>query len=165
MMGAALFAATTLQREQKTCRQRHPCSSAIYAVHTVSRQGSPVCNFTATELQKDEEELLHSYHNSQAIGAQCVIADVQVLTPVQEETTYTAAKPINCSTVKAAMTLKGTVSTKGTWPSLSNLHQHNTCQSACCCVLNAKSACKKSCMVTLMPICFHQSLSASKSKL
>lgn len=55
----------------------------------------------------------------------CRSAVAKVPTPVQEETTYTAAKPMNCSTVKTAMTLKGTVSTNGTWPSLSNLHQHD----------------------------------------
>lgn len=56
--------------------------------------------------------------------AQYMSEVAQVLTPVQVETTYTAAKPISCSTVKTAITLKGTVSTNGTWPSLSNLNQH-----------------------------------------
>lgn len=59
-------------------------------------------------------------------GGVCMANCFQGVTPVQEETTYTAAKPTHCSTVKVAMTLNGTVSTKGTCPFLSNLHQNDT---------------------------------------
>lgn len=81
----------------------------------------------ATHLRNNEEHPPRlSYDNRSAIHAQCAEVRLpKVPTPVQEETTYTAAKPMNCSTVKTAMTLKGTVSTNGTWPSLSNLHQHD----------------------------------------
>ena len=82
--------------------------------------------------------------------ARAPMARERLLTPVHEATTYTPARPMNCSTVKNAMVRKRTVSMKATCPLLSNLHSsgcqsRNGSQQRCC--INSLRRCALNCSI------------------